>query len=168
MRTALPKLFGGLALAIVVLTFALGPMGTPAAEAAPFRGRWIDVNLSTQRARAMSGDAVFRVAKVSTGKPGWETPTGTYRITRQVANETMDSATIGVPRSSPEGYYLTGILFTQYLSLGDGTAIHYNWWSPRSIFGNRPNSHGCIGMDYADAAYFWEFADIGTPVVIHY
>ncbi len=29
-------------------------------------------------------------------------------------------------------------------------------------------SHGCIGMRTGDAAYFWNFATVGTSVVVHY
>jgi lipoprotein-anchoring transpeptidase ErfK/SrfK len=30
-----------------------------------------------------------------------------------------------------------------------------------------PGSHGCIGMAPADAQWFWSFATVGTPIVIH-
>ena len=32
--------------------------------------------------------------RISTGRPGWETPLGTFSILRRVAKETMDSATL--------------------------------------------------------------------------
>jgi lipoprotein-anchoring transpeptidase ErfK/SrfK len=76
----------------------------------------------------------------------------------------MDSATVGIPRNSPGGYYLTNVLYTQYFLAG-GQSIHYNYWS--SNFGY-PGSHGCLGLSYADAAFMWSFAAIGTPVAIHY
>ena len=71
---------------------------------------------------------------------------------------------VGIPRNSPGGYYLTNVLFTQYF-LPTGQSIHYNWWS--SSWGY-PGSHGCLGLPYADAAFMWSFATIGTPVSIHY
>lgn len=129
--------------------------------------RWIDVNLATQRVRAMVGNTVVYTAPATTGKRGWSTPTGTYRIFSRVFNETMDSATMGIPRSSPEGYYLTNIYFTQYFANG-GYAIHSNYWQPDSAFGNYPTSHGCIGLRYNDAKFFWDFATYGTTVVVHY
>lgn len=76
----------------------------------------------------------------------------------------MDSSTVGIPRSSPGGYYLTNVLYTQYFLPG-GQSIHYNYWS--SNFGY-PGSHGCLGLSYADASFMWSFAGIGTPVSIHY
>jgi len=88
-----------------------------------------------------------------------------YTIQRRVANETMDSATVGIPRDSPDGYYLTGVLYTQYFN--NGYSLHYNYWSPPEAFGNYPGSHGCVGLQLADAEFFWNFADIGTPVIIN-
>jgi lipoprotein-anchoring transpeptidase ErfK/SrfK len=98
------------------------------------------------------------------GRGPLATPTGTFSIIRRVANETMDSSTVGIPRNSPGGYYLTNVLWTQYFLPG-GQSIHYNYWS--SNFGY-PGSHGCLGLSYADASFMWSFAGIGTPVSIHY
>src|SRR5262249_21184380 len=75
---------------------------------------WIDVNLASQRVTGMVGSRVVYVAPATTGKRGWSTPVGTWRIFSRVYNETMDSATMGIPRNSAEGYYLTNIYFTQY------------------------------------------------------
>jgi lipoprotein-anchoring transpeptidase ErfK/SrfK len=83
---------------------------------------------------------------------------------RRVANETMDSSTVGIPRNSAGGYYLTGVLFTQYF-LPTGQSIHYNYWSSNWGY---PGSHGCLGLSYSDAAYLWSFAGIGSTVSIHY
>jgi lipoprotein-anchoring transpeptidase ErfK/SrfK len=128
--------------------------------------RWIAVDLTTQRATAFVGAQPVYVARVTTGVPGWETPTGDFRIYVRIENETMDSLTIGIPRDDPWGYYLENVYFTQYFV--DGIALHYNYWRPDSYFGNEPSSHGCVGMRYDDAKFFWDFATIGTRVVVHY
>ncbi len=157
---ALIKLLAVLPISLSAALALAGPIAAAPAD------RWIGVSLSQQTATAYVGQTPVYVAPVSTGKPGWETPTGTFSIGRRVYNETMDSATIGVPRTSPEGYYLTDIYFTQYFT-SNGVALHYNWWAPRSVFGRQPTSHGCVGMDWADAAFFWTFATTGTPVVVY-
>lgn len=128
--------------------------------------RWIDVNLSAQTVIAMIGSELAHVALTTTGAPGWETPTGEFRILRRVYNETMTSASLGIP-ADREYYHLENVLFTQYFT-NEGHALHLNYWRPDSYFGNIPSSHGCAGLRYADAAYFWEFARIGTRIVIHY
>jgi lipoprotein-anchoring transpeptidase ErfK/SrfK len=96
------------------------------------------------------------------GTTKWETPTGFFTIIRRVANETMDSRTLNIPREGPGGYYLKDVLFTQYFA-EDGASIHYNYWS--SNFGYS-GSHGCLGMNYEDSLWFWHFAEIGTPLII--
>ncbi len=55
------------------------------------------------------------------------------------------------------------MLFTQYFS-PDGASIHYNYWS--SNFGYS-GSHGCLGLDRTDSEFLWNWATIGTTVVIH-
>jgi lipoprotein-anchoring transpeptidase ErfK/SrfK len=78
----------------------------------------------------------------------------------------MDSETIGIPRDAPGGYYVTDVLYTQYFT-NEGHALHYNYWVDPAAFGSFPTSHGCIGLTLDDAKYFWDFASIGTPIVIH-
>ena len=113
---------------------------------------------------AYEGSTPVRTMLTIFGRGPLATPTGTFSIIRRVANETMDSSTIGIPRNGPGGYYLRNVLFTQYFLPG-GQSIHYNYWS--SNFGY-PGSHGCLGLSYADSAFMWNFATIGTPVSIHY
>jgi lipoprotein-anchoring transpeptidase ErfK/SrfK len=127
--------------------------------------RWIAVNLTTQRAMAFVGAQPVRVALVTTGMPDWETPTGDFRVYRRVENETMDSEGLGIPVDSPEGWFVDNVLYTQYIF--SGITLHYNYWRPQSYFGNIPSSHGCIGLGYGDAKFLWDFADIGTRVVVY-
>jgi lipoprotein-anchoring transpeptidase ErfK/SrfK len=149
----------------VLLSLALLFVSVPYAHAQDDRS--IDVNLSTQTASAIENGQVVYSAGVTTGRPGWATPTGTYSIFSRVFNETMDSSSIGIPSDAPGGYHLTGVLYTQYF-IPDGTALHYNYWSPASAFGGYPTSHGCVGMPLGTAQFFWDFASIGTPVTVHY
>ena len=96
------------------------------------------------------------------GTTAWETPTGFFTILRRVENETMSSEGLGIPRDGPGGYYLKDVLYTQYFT-NDGASIHYNYWS--SNWGYR-GSHGCLGMSYDDALWFWTWTEVGTPVFI--
>jgi lipoprotein-anchoring transpeptidase ErfK/SrfK len=134
---------------------------------APTEGRWIDVNLTEQVATAYDGREVERIALVSTGRPGWDTPTGVFPVLRRVANETMDGSTLvgQGPRGVGADYKVENVRWTQYFT-DDGAAIHENYWRRPATFGI-PGSHGCIGMATADAAWFWDFATVGTPLVIH-
>jgi hypothetical protein len=143
---------------------AVGPVGAPVwAEYLNGQdGRWIDVTLSVpQHAVAMQGDVALRESLVSAGLRG-ETRPGHYQILRRVYNETMDSRTVP---GLTDRYLLKNVLFTQYFT-PDGAAIHYNWWGPPYGFG-RPGSHGCLGMMYDDSKFYWDWADIGVPIVVH-
>jgi L,D-transpeptidase-like protein len=130
-----------------------------------FTGHWLDVDLNTPaHVTAYEGDTPVNSFLTIKGAGPRPTPTGVFTILRRVANETMNSDTIGIPRFGPGGYYLTNVLFTQYFT-GDGASLHYNYWS--SAWGY-PGSHGCLGLSYANSAWLWDWAHVGTPVVIHY
>ena len=136
----------------------------PSPPTQTWAGRWIDANLTEPAIlTAYEGDRPVYSALAVKGAVAFQTPTGVYRIIRRVENEIMDSATIGIPRSSPLGYYLKDVLFTQYFT-GDGAAIHYNYW--RSDWGYGA-SKGCLGMNYDDSKFFWDFGSVGTVVHIH-
>ena len=107
------------------------------------------------------GKAVFSTLSLK-GTSGWVTPTGFFTILRRVQNEIMSSEGLGIPRDAPGGYYLKDVLFTQYFT-NDGSSIHYNYWSSNWGYSG---SHGCLGMNYNDSLWFWEWAEVGTPLVI--
>ena len=129
-----------------------------------YSGRWIDVDLHEPTLiTAYEDDRIVYTALALHGTLADATPAGVYRIQRRVENETMSSETIGIPRDSPRGYHVENVLYTQYFT-GDGAAIHYNYWS--SHFGYA-GTHGCLGVNYDDALWFWNWATLGTTVNIH-
>ena len=130
-----------------------------------FAGRWIDVDLRDPAMLvAYEGDTPVLTTLTIHGAGPRPTPIGVFFIQRRVANETMNSDTIGIPRFGPGGYYLTNVLFTQYFT-GDGASIHYNYWSGNWGYAA---SHGCLGLTYADSSFLWSWAGLGTPISIHY
>lgn len=128
-------------------------------------GRSIVVDRSAQVAKAIENGQVVYEAAVVVGRPRSPTPVGSFQILRRVANETMDSRTLGIPLESEWGYYLPGVLYTQYIT-ADGVALHYNYWTPDAAFGHQQSTNGCIGLKLADALFFWNFAEVGTPVTV--
>jgi lipoprotein-anchoring transpeptidase ErfK/SrfK len=140
---------------------------SPLTPAPQGQEKWIDVNLSEQRARAMvGGEAVF-VAPISSGAPPFGTPIGSFAVQRdgRIAVERMTAAQAGYQAGQAQ-YDVERVLFTQYFDLG-GDALHLNYWRPHSVFGRTPTSHGCIGLELHEAQYFWLFATAGTRVEIH-
>ena len=134
----------------------------PVPDGAPSEGKWIDCNLTQQLLVAYEGRTPVRVVVQTTGKPGWETPEGWFQINNRVANETMESGSIG----AEEFYRLENVLFTQYFT-DVGHALHFAWWKTPETIG-RPGSHGCLNVLLDDAEYFWNWADLGTTVLSHY
>jgi lipoprotein-anchoring transpeptidase ErfK/SrfK len=124
--------------------------------------RWVDVDIDRQTATAMIGERALYTALVTTGKDGWETPRGTFKILFRVPDETMTSESIG----ADDYYVLDHVLYTQYFT-SQGHALHLNYWRDESYFGRTRSSHGCVGMRMADAEFFWNFATFGTRVTIH-
>jgi hypothetical protein len=130
-----------------------------------FGGRWIDVDLNEPAMLvAYQGDTPVLTTLTVHGAGPRPTPVGVFPIIRRVANETMNSDTIGIPRFGPGGYYLTNVLFTQYFT-ADGASLHYNYWSGNWGYAA---SHGCLGLSYADSSFLWGWAGLGTLVSIHY
>ncbi|MGH2355385.1 MAG: L,D-transpeptidase, partial [Chloroflexota bacterium] len=98
-----------------------------------------------------------------TGKLATGTPPGVFAIQQRIYNETMDSRSIGIPPGHPDFYRLENVLYTQYYT-NRGHAIHYAWW--HNNFGH-PMSHGCVNLRLSTARWFWNWAGIGTTVIVH-
>jgi hypothetical protein len=135
-------------------TFALEDQIRTPARIAPPADKWIDVALSgpTIVTAYEDGKALYSALAIH-GIGGWETPYGTYRMIQRVANERMRGP----------GWDVSNVLFTQYFT-GSGHSIHYNYWSSNWGYAG---SHGCLGMNYDDSLWFWNWATLGTPIDIH-
>jgi hypothetical protein len=135
-----------------------------ASQSGSFTGRWLEATLTpTTKVVAYEGQTPVRTMLALRGIPRYPTPVGVFSIQRRVPNETMDSLTVGIPHNSPFGYYVTNVLYTQYFT-PDGASLHDNYWS--SNFGG-VGSHGCLGLSLADSKWLWDWASIGTPVVVN-
>ena len=142
---------------------AAGSVRLPRAPTRSFPGRWLDADLQEPAMlTAYDGDRMVLNTLAIKGTIANQTPTGTFYIQRRVKDETMDSGTLGVDPHGPGGYHLEHVLYTQYFT-GDGASLHYNYWS--SNFGYS-GSHGCLGLTQEDSFFLWNWADLGTPVVI--
>jgi hypothetical protein len=130
-----------------------------------YAGRWLDADLQEPAMlTAYDGNKLVMDTLAIKGNVANQTPTGTFTILRRVQDETMDSGTLFPPIDphGPGGYHLEHVLNTQYFT-SDGASIHYNYWS--SNFGYS-GSHGCLGLNLQDSQFLWNWADVGTVVVI--
>jgi lipoprotein-anchoring transpeptidase ErfK/SrfK len=116
-------------------------------------GRWIDVNLRTQRLTAYQGSKPVFSTLVSTGLPRTPTVVGRFKIYTKLSSTRMRGP----------GYDLPNVPYTMYFYKGYG--LHGTYW--HNNFGH-PMSHGCVNLRTSDAAWLFSWASIGTPVVTHY
>jgi lipoprotein-anchoring transpeptidase ErfK/SrfK len=114
---------------------------------------WIDIDLSSQTAHALTGDNLIKSFVVSTGTWLHPTVTGVYNIYVKYRYANMTGP----------GYFLPNVPYVMYFYKDYG--LHGTYW--HSNFGT-PMSHGCINFKTTDAAWLFSFASIGTVVNIHH
>lgn len=117
----------------------------------------IDVNLSTQTLTLLQDERSVFSTLVSTGKPGWETPTGQFEV--YAKDRVTDMA------STPEAvefYYVPDVPFVLWFT--GSYSIHGTYW--HNAFG-RVRSHGCVNVPVDAAEYIYGWTLVGTPVYIH-
>ncbi len=114
--------------------------------------RWIDIDLSAQRAYAYQGDEMVKGFLVSTGT--WQHPTVTGVFHIYVKYRAADM--------SGDGYYLPDVPYVMYFYQDYG--LHGTYWHHN--FGT-PMSHGCVNFSTPDSAWLYNFSSLGTVVNIH-
>jgi lipoprotein-anchoring transpeptidase ErfK/SrfK len=106
-------------------------------------------------------DEVVRTMPASMGKPSRPTPIGNYTALSKERTVVMDSRTIGIPLSSPEGYKITAQYAVRVT--WSGVYVHSAPWSVDSQ-GNANVSHGCINLSPDNAAWYFGTVHIGDPI----
>jgi lipoprotein-anchoring transpeptidase ErfK/SrfK len=106
----------------------------------------IRISLSEQQAYLYENDELIETAPISTGKEGYETPTGSFRIVRKQQNYYSKKYHAPMPYAQ---------FITNY-----GIALHA---------GDLPGyaaSHGCIRLPKSFARKLFDLTSIGTEVNI--
>lgn len=97
------------------------------------------------------------------GRPAYPTPVGIYSVLSKERDVVMDSSTVGIPVSSPDGYHLTVDYAVRFTSRG--LFVHSAPWAINSL-GNDNVSHGCISLSPEDAEWYFNTANVGDPVIV--
>jgi L,D-transpeptidase-like protein len=134
----------------------------------------IIIDLEQQRAYFYKGGEVVGVSVVSTGREGYDTPSGEFQITQkdlahvssiygnyvdrsgQVVMENVDVTKD--PR--PPGTVFRGAPMPYFLRIRGGIGMHAGYLP------GYPASHGCIRLPKEMAVHFFQNAPISTPVLI--
>ncbi len=120
--------------------------------------RWIEVDLSEQRTTLYLGAEAVATFSISSGIWKHPTVTGEFAIRYKTANQVMS----GGSKATGDYYYLPNVTWVSYFY--EDYAFHTAYW--HNNFGH-PMSHGCINMRAADAKTLYDFAPIGTRVIVH-
>lgn len=127
----------------------------PTAAEAPIpptnTGKSIVVSTSQQRIYAYENGQMVHSHLTSTGLPETPTVLGTYSVYVKYRATDM----------SGDDYFLPQVPFTMYFYQGYG--IHGTYW--HNNFG-RPMSHGCVNLPVEEAEWFFNWAEVGTPVQV--
>lgn len=146
---------------ITLTTYAVPPGEIkvfPAEGVVPgrFEGKYIDVDLTTQRLCRIEGPNIIDCFIISSGKPGMPTPTGTFHITGKS------------PRQFSSKYSLYMPWWQQFSGdYGIHELPETNTWKEIPDHLGTPVSHGCVRLGVGPAQTVYEWSEIGNPVYIH-
>jgi lipoprotein-anchoring transpeptidase ErfK/SrfK len=114
-------------------------------------GKQIIVDLSDSRIYAYENSRLVRSVLASTGLPATPTVKGNFTVQRKYPAQLM----------SGPGYYLPNVQWIMYFYAG--YAVHGTYW--HNNFG-QPMSHGCVNLPNDEALWFYDWAPVGTPVMV--
>ncbi|GFG73596.1 transpeptidase [Mycobacterium botniense] len=103
------------------------------------------------------------VMPASMGRPHFPTPVGSYTVLSKERSVVMDSSSVGVPLTDPEGYRVP-VDYAVRISRR-GLYVHSAPWALNSL-GVENVSHGCISLSPADAEWYFNAVHIGDPVIV--
>ncbi len=113
--------------------------------------RWIQIDLKKQRLIAWDGKNPVHAVVISTGKDATPTLSGVFKI--QSKHETA--------RMRGDDYDIPDVPFVMFYE--GSYAIHGVYW--HRSFGT-PVSHGCVNVAVDHARWLFNWATVGTSVVI--
>lgn len=122
-------------------------------------GKYIDINLSAQIMSIFENGKLLDSSLISTGKRGMETPRGTHAIANKF------------PRAWSQKY---GLFMPYWMAItpSGSYGIHElpEWPGGYKEGANHlgiPVSHGCVRLGVGPAKRIYEWAEIGTPVIVY-
>lgn len=119
----------------------------------PKGAKWVHVDLTQQTLVAYEGDKPVFATLVSSGRKGYEPPTGLFRIRVKYVNADMDGP------DPDEGWYeVQEVPWTMYYH--NGYALHGAYW--HDDFG-KERSHGCTNLAPADARWLFNWSEPEVP-----
>ncbi|MGB9376211.1 MAG: Ig-like domain-containing protein [Mycobacteriales bacterium] len=119
------------------------------------------ISNATKSMTVVQDGKVLRTMPVSLGKPSMPTSAGTHVVMEKFSEKYFDSASFGLPRDAPGGYYTKVYWDTRFT--GGGEFVHAAPWSTGSQ-GRRNVSHGCVNVSTSNARWFYYLSKRGDVV----
>lgn len=128
----------------------------------------IKIFLAERKLKAYEKGVEVFSAPISSGKSidkdgnptdKYKTPKGNFKIYKKVVSAYMQGPLPG----DDESYDLPGVSWAMYFTYA-GNVIHAAYWNP--LIGKQDKSHGCVNMLPGDAQWLYNWAPIGTPVMV--
>lgn len=133
--------------------------------------RRIEIRLSEQKAYLYRDGEITAVSRISSGRQGYRTPTGSYRISQKNIDHrsnlygayVKDGRVVkaGVDRrkdSRPSGSKFVGAPMPYFLRFNGAIGMH------GGHVPSHPVSHGCVRLPHRHAKRFYHAVNVGTPV----
>jgi lipoprotein-anchoring transpeptidase ErfK/SrfK len=103
------------------------------------------------------------VMPASMGRPEYSTPVGTYTVLAKERSVLMDSSSVGIPVTDPDGYQMDVDYAVRITSRG--LFVHSAPWAENAL-GYDNVSHGCISLSPTDAEWYFNAVNVGDPVLV--
>jgi len=121
------------------------------------------LNLKKRRVFVYQGQKIIASYRVAIGRPGWETPTGQFRVIQMVREPVWEHPFTGqlVPsgKNNPLGARWIGFWT-------DGANFIGFHGTPQENLVGQAVSHGCVRMRDRDIKALFEKVKIGTSVIV--
>lgn len=131
------------------------------------------INLSEQRAYLIEQGRPSLISPIASGKRGWSTPTGSFKIlSKDVDHRSGSFGSIINPSGRviignataasrvPAGCHYRPAPMPYYMEFSPGIGMHGGYLP------GYPASHGCVRMPRDLAARFFTRVQVGTPVTV--
>jgi LysM repeat protein len=137
-----------------------GSVPAPVAPPAPVAAKRIVVDKSDQRAYLYQDGELLWTFVVSTGMPGSETWNGTFQVRSKIPEAYAYNWALRMPYWL--GFYHTGYLENGFHALPIMSSGAILW----DGYLGTPVSYGCVILSYPDAEALYNWAEIGTEVIV--
>jgi LysM repeat protein len=137
-------------------------LASTSAAAGATGGKRIVVDLSEQHLYAYQGDTLIHSFVVSTGMPGANTSPGTFRVLDKYPNAYASTWNLQMP-------YWMGIYWSGSLENGiHALPILSNGQLLWEGYLGTPVSYGCVVLGTQEARTLYNWAEVGTPVIVQH